>query len=68
MNNVVSILLSWYSQISFACVDYSRSDDNIDAVFDNFKEAYKYQEYYKEFHDYEIVPFFRTDNKIVNNG
>ena len=39
-------------------INYACKDQHIDAVFDTLEEANIYAEYYKTYHNYEIIPFF----------
>lgn len=61
-------LVSIAQEYNFACIDYSRSDENIDAVFETYYEALDYKEYYKDHHYYDIVLVTKSkQGKDVSN-
>jgi len=51
MNIILAILLN-NIEINYACVD-----QHIDAKFPTYQQAYKYSEYYKPYHNYQIIAF-----------
>ena len=60
---IQTIILALRLALHDAEINYACQDQNIDAVFKTEEEAYRYAEYYKPHHNYQVIPFINFYGK-----